>query len=193
MAATRAGTLVLPRASAGEAALWPQASLAQADSLQAVCAMLNGQARLEACPSRCRRWRWTTPTWSDLKGQLAARGALEIAAAGRHSLLLSVCRRAPVNPCWPLPARHLPAMSETGAGSGQRALAGQRRAGPDTILTALSCAGHHSASAAALVGGGGQPRPGEGRWPLHGVLFWMNCLSSSANAGHAARAVGTGR
>ena len=173
MAATRAGrTLVLPRASAGEAALWPQASLAQADSLQAVCAMLNGQARLEAPEPPPPALAPDYPDLSDLKGQLAARRALEIAAAGRHSLLLS----GPPGTGKSMLATRLPgilpAMSETEAleVASVRSLA-SGGLDPTQFWTRPYRAPHHSASAAALVGGGGQPRPGEVSLALHGVLF----------------------
>ena len=152
MAATRAGrTLVLPRASAGEAALWPQASLAQAASLQAVCAMLNGQARLEAPEPPPPALAPNYPDLSDLKGQLAARRALEIAAAGRHSLLLS----GPPGTGKSMLATRLPgilpAMSETEAleVASVRSLA-SGGLDPTQFWTRPYRAPHHSASAAAL-------------------------------------------
>ncbi len=108
---------------------------------------------------------------SDVKGQTGAKRALEIAAAGGHSLLM------------------------TGPpGSGKSMLA-QRFAGllpPMTMDEALqsaaisslvgqfslarwaqrpTCNPHHTASAVALVGGGSPPRPGEISMAHHGVLF----------------------
>ena len=49
-------------------------------------------------------------------------------------------------------------------------------------------------SAAALVGGGGQPRPGEVcRWPRMACCFWMNCPSSSAKRWTCREPLETGR
>ena len=173
MAASRAGrTLVLPRASAAEAALWPGASLAQADTLLEVCAMLDGRCTLSVPPPPSMRTVRAYPDLADIKGQLAARRALEIAAAGRHSLLLS---GPPGTGKSMLAARLpgiLPDMSEDEAleVAAVRSLSANGL-DPEQFWMRPFRSPHHSASAPALVGGGSNPRPGEISLALHGVLF----------------------
>lgn len=112
------------------------------------------------------------PELSDVKGQLQAKRALEIAAAGGHNLLLSgvpgsgksmLAQRLPgILP--PLTEEQLLEVaaihSVAGLISSDQLPQGRPWRAP-----------HHSASAAALVGGGSQPRPGEISLAHHGVLF----------------------
>lgn len=173
LAAGRAGrALVLPRANAAEAALAPAVTVLPADDLLAVCAHLNRHTLLEAHPRTVTgQTAPAGPDLADVRGQQQARRALEVAAAGGHSLLMfgppgtgksMLAQRLP---------GLLPAMSETEAlesaavhsldGGFEAARWGQRP----------FRAPHHSASAAALVGGGANPRPGEISMAHHGVLF----------------------
>lgn len=176
--------LVLPPVSAEEAALIPTAEVYRAQHLSDVVTRFakpgiassmppatdaNGWSRVVQ-PSHAQRAS-PGPDLSDVKGQAAPRRALEIAAAGRHSLLL-------VGP----------------PGTGKSMLA-QRFAAllPDMTLdealesaAIASVAGrfelaqwmqrptrspHHTATSVALVGGGTPPRPGEISLAHHGVLF----------------------
>jgi len=176
-AAGASARLVLPPGSAEEAALVPQALVYRADHLLDVVRQFlpgepgepgEGWSRVIVQPAAPAAHYLDL---ADVKGQAGAKRALEIAAAGGHSMLL-------LGP----------------PGSGKSMLA-QRFAGllpPMTVQEALetaavaslagqfalerwgvrpTCTPHHSASAVALVGGGSPPRPGEISLAHHGVLF----------------------
>ncbi|HET9699993.1 MAG TPA: YifB family Mg chelatase-like AAA ATPase [Burkholderiales bacterium] len=171
--ASRSGrAFVLPEQNAPEAALVEDAVVYPARSLLQVCAHLAGReplARYAGSPSAA------TPAYADLqdvKGQLHAKRALEIAAAGGHSLLMV---GPPGTGKSMLASRFpgiLPPMSDAQAletaavrslGSGGFDVADWKRR--------PYRAPHHTASAVALVGGGSEPRPGEISLALNGVLF----------------------
>ncbi|MDO9465811.1 MAG: YifB family Mg chelatase-like AAA ATPase [Thiobacillus sp.] len=171
--ATRAAgrQLVLPAASAGEAALASGVETRGATSLLDVCAWLASQGTLSE-PTACSAAAAPDyPDFADVKGQAAARRALEVAAAGSHSVLMA---GPPGTGKSMLAARFpgiLPAMDETESleaaavqslNGGFRLEHWQRRP---------FRAPHHTASAVALVGGGGNPRPGEISLAHNGVLF----------------------
>ena len=112
------------------------------------------------------------PDLADVRGQAAARRALEIAAAGQHSLLLighpgtgksMLAQRLP---------SLLPPMGDEEALQ-SAALRGLSRAGALAVGFGQRPfrSPHQSASAVALVGGGSPPRPGEISLAHHGVLF----------------------
>jgi len=112
------------------------------------------------------------PDLSDVRGQHQARRALEISAAGNHSLLLV----GPPGTGKTLLASRLPGLlpplEETQALE-TAAVASTSAGHFDTRRWRIRPfrAPHHTASAAALVGGGSNPRPGEISLAHHGVLF----------------------
>ncbi|CAG0974828.1 Competence protein ComM [Burkholderiales bacterium] len=163
---------VLPLASAAEAALVPDAAVLPARSLLEVCAHLTGDtplARLAAVPA-CDAPA-NMPDLAEVRGQHQAKRALEIAAAGGHSLLLC----GPPGAGKSMLARRLPSLlapldeDEALEVAAIASLAG--RFDPARWRERPFRAPHHTASAVAIVGGGSHPRPGEISLAHRGVLF----------------------
>jgi magnesium chelatase family protein len=177
--------LVLPPGSAEEASLVPNVMVYRAAHLKDVAQQfaMVGSKHHGLNPADEQGWARLAPRnlptqtshekldMADVKGQAGAKRALEIAAAGGHSLLM---------------------MGPPGSGKSMLAHRFSGLLGPLHINEALEAAAiaslaggfdiaqwsrrptrhpHHSASAVALVGGGSPPRPGEISLAHHGVLF----------------------
>lgn len=171
--AARSGrSFILPAASAVEAALVSGARVHAADNLLAVCAHLAGQDELALIDAPAAPRAEDYPDLADVKGQAQAKRALEVAAAGGHSLLMV---GPPGTGKSMLAARLpglLPGLSEAEAleSAALQSLA-PRGFAPERWRQRPFRAPHHTASAVALVGGGSDPRPGEISLAHHGVLF----------------------
>jgi magnesium chelatase family protein len=173
LAASRAGRgFIVPAANAAEAALITDAEVYAADSLSAVCAHLAGHTLLPRYVAERTVQAPAYPDLADVKGQQPAKRALEIAAAGGHSLLMvgppgtgksMLASRLPglLPPLDHDDALEAAAIQSLGSQGFRAEQFGQR---PHR-------APHHTASAVALVGGGSEPRPGEISLAHHGVLF----------------------
>ncbi|MCC7184035.1 MAG: Competence protein ComM [Rhodocyclaceae bacterium] len=170
--AARSGrSLVVPRMNADEAALVADARILAADSLLDVCAHLTGRESLRPHHAPADAANPSYPDLADVKGQEQARRALAVAAAGGHSMLMI---GPPGTGKSMLAARFpgiLPPLRDAEAleSAAVRSTAGQFSAA-DWRLRPFR-APHHTASAAAIVGGGALPRPGEISLAHHGVLF----------------------
>jgi magnesium chelatase family protein len=175
-----ASRLVLPPGSAEEAALVPGAHVIRARHLLDVVRQFAPPAEGAAEPEPDGWTRMaegapaasaTYPDLADVKGQAGARRALEIAAAGGHSLLLVGPPGAGKSMLAQRFAGLLPPMSvpEALESAAVASLAGRFALQHWALRPTESP--HHSASAVALVGGGSPPRPGEISLAHHGVLF----------------------
>ena len=164
--------LVVPADCGAEAALAEGRRTYCADSLLSVVGWLHGDETLPDAQAAPPATRADSADLADVQGQARARRALEIAAAGAHNLLMS---GPPGTGKTMLAARLpgiLPPMTRQEA-LDAAAVASVSRSGFELARWAVRSfrAPHHTASSAALVGGGSQPRPGEISLAHHGVLF----------------------
>lgn len=165
--------LIIATANATEASLAGHQGVYTANNLREVCAYLCQSTPLHHLPPRPEPN--TTDhelDWSEIKGQFHAKSAMEIAACGGHSILLS---GAPGSGKTMLARRFstlLPQLSETQA---LECAAINSIRGKLTDFTLWKSppfrAPHHTASPMSLVGGGNPPKPGEISLAHHGVLF----------------------
>lgn len=164
--------LLLPADNAAEASLCRDSTIYGADSLLAACAHLQGVTPITpAPPITLPHQSGHVACLSEVRGQPQARRALEVAASGGHSLLLS----GPPGSGKSMLASRLPGLLpplDEDAALEVAAVHSLHRARPlaDFRLPPFR-APHHTASAVALVGGGSRPRPGEISMAHHGVLF----------------------
>ena len=175
LAARHGYRLVLPAANLREGriverlALRPAAALAQiVKDLTAGTGIAHPLPADQAFGSVCAEL-----DLADVRGQQTARRALEIAAAGRHNLLLV----GPPGAGKTLLARRLPGIlppptfDEAIASTAIHSVAGLLEPAAGLLAARPFRAPHHSASDAALIGGGRDPRPGEVSLAHNGVLF----------------------
>ena len=176
LAARNSGrALILPMTNAAEAALVKGLAIYPANHILEVCGALNGTAPLTAYHGHSNPQPITAadqPDLAEVHGQQQARRALEIAAAGGHSLLMI----GPPGTGKSMLASRLPGilpeMSEQEALE-TAAIASISGQSIDTASWRRRPfrSPHHTCSGVALVGGGSNPRPGEISLSHNGVLF----------------------
>ena len=173
LAASQANNeLILPLVNVDEAALIDGATSYGASHLLEVCGHLFGQQHLPISVNKQIKAEVFYPDLADVRGQSHARRALEIAAAGSHSVIFS----GPPGTGKTMLASRLPSIL---------AAMTEQEAVETATVHSISAQGfkveqwrqrpfrspHHTASAVAMVGGGSQPRPGEISLAHNGVLF----------------------
>ncbi|MCL2022179.1 MAG: YifB family Mg chelatase-like AAA ATPase [Betaproteobacteria bacterium] len=165
------GKFVLPEASADEAALTGMGEILGARSLLQVCAWLRSQETLRPGRPESGLTAFSFPDLADIKGQTQAKRALEIAAAGGHSLLMY----GPPGSGKSMLAERLPGLlpplDDVAARESAAVLSLAGRFDPARFRVRPFRAPHATASAVALVGGGSPPRPGEISLATEGILF----------------------
>jgi magnesium chelatase family protein len=177
--------LVLPEGSAEEASLVPDARVVRVSHLLDLVARFAPAKAVEQTSAYATSdaGAWTVlkapdrkatvlhPDMSEVKGQQSAKRALEIAAAGGHSVLMVGAPGTGKSMLAQRFAGILPPMTTQQAleSAAVLSLAGQFK--PERWSERIVQAPHHTASAVALVGGGSPPRPGEISLAHEGVLF----------------------
>jgi magnesium chelatase family protein len=190
----------LPRANAGEAATVEGIRCIPADSLPEVLEFLEGTTPIPVVLQSIA----TTPTTldiADVTGHAHAKRALEIAAAGGHHVLMIGSPGSGKTMLARRMTTLLPAMTNAQALETTciHSVAGLLRHRTGMMSSRPFRAPHHTASVAALVGGGARPRPGEVSLAHHGVLFldeipeWRReCLEAVRRVVDTGKAVVTG-
>ena len=165
--------LAIPQGNATEASLVKDAVIVPARHLLELTRHLTKTVLIEYTPAALPAAdEDVLPDLADVRGQHHARRALEISAAGGHSLLML----GPPGTGKSLLASRLPGIlpEMTEAEALQAAAIASISRQPVDIRSwkrRVFRAPHHTASAAALVGGGSNPQPGEISLAHHGVLF----------------------
>ena len=181
LGAQKTPKLVLPESSAQEACLVPGAEIYRAlHLLDVVRQFLPGDVA-PATADAADGWLRVAPSqrssttryadMADVKGQAAARRALEVAAAGGHSLLMVGPPGSGKSMLAQRFAGLLPDMTTQEALESAAVASLVGRFAIDNWAVRPTCSPHHTASAVALVGGGSPPRPGEISLAHQGVLF----------------------
>ncbi|HEX5842822.1 MAG TPA: YifB family Mg chelatase-like AAA ATPase [Pseudomonas sp.] len=165
-------TLLVPKANAEEASLASGLCVIAVEHLLEVAAHLNGQTPIAPYQAQgLLRQIQPYPDLAEVQGQLAAKRALLVAAAGSHNLLFS----GPPGTGKTLLASRLPGLLPPLDEQEALEVAAIHSVASHTPLSAWPQrpfrTPHHSASGPALVGGGSRPQPGEITLAHQGVLF----------------------
>ncbi len=165
-------TLCIPTQNQAEATLVSRGKTITPSHLLAVCAHLNGQQTMQPIGQQAPTQKKLLVDFADVHGQAHIKRAIEIAATGRHHLIML----GPPGTGKSMLASRLPSILPTL--SDQQAIEtaaiysiSQQTFDIEHWRTPPFRSPHHTASSVALVGGGSHPKPGEISLAHNGVLF----------------------
>lgn len=169
--------MILPAGNAPEAAVVDGLEIIGADNLGGVIDFLNGKNRVEPYrgsigPDRFQAVSFNLD-YADVKGQMAVKRAIEVAAAGSHNIIMN----GPPGSGKSMMAQRLPSilpplsLEESLETTKIHSVAGLSKLGDPLVTARPFRSPHHTISSVALVGGGSNAQPGEISLAHNGVLF----------------------
>ena len=170
--------MIVPAQNINEAAVVNNLNVYGMETLMDVVNFFNGNNDIQPTAIDTRRQFYEQQTQSeldfaDVKGQEEVKRALEVAAAGGHNLMMI----GPPGSGKSMMAKRLPSilpplsLAESLETTQIHSVAGKLPRGTSLITQRPFRAPHHTISPVALVGGGGNPQPGEISLAHNGVLF----------------------
>lgn len=170
--------VIVPTANAAEAAVVDGIKIIGADNLIQVIRFLNGEEEITPFNIDVEKEFYSKQNsfpfdFSEVRGQESVKRAFEVAAAGGHNLIMI----GPPGSGKSMMAKRLPSIlppmtiSESLETTKIHSVSGQLAGGASLITQRPFRSPHHTISSVALVGGGGNPKPGEISLAHNGVLF----------------------
>ncbi len=170
--------LIIPRENAAEASVVDGIRVLGADNIMQVIRFLNSEEEIAPYEIDFERDFYAKQStfpfdFSEVRGQESVKRAFEVAAAGGHNLLMI----GPPGSGKSMMAKRLPSIlppmtiNESLETTKIHSVSGQLAGGAALITQRPFRSPHHTISSVALVGGGGNPKPGEISLAHNGVLF----------------------